>query len=267
MIRLGVCTSAEHADLLAGIGFDYIELGLSGIAALSEEEFAALAEKMDSCPIRAEAYNGMLPQTVRITGTNVSASQQHEYLELAFSRARRLGGSVVSFGSAGARNVPDGFPIDMAWRQIVNFLRLAERHAANYDITMAIEPLRRKECNIINYVSEGVLLSSLHQLPHIRVLGDTFHMAMGSEPLSALTLAGEMLAHVHTANAIGRKFPAQGDGEDYEGIFRALLEGGYDARISVEGGCDDFEKDARAAYRVLTEARAAAENAFEKKDR
>jgi len=258
MIRLGVCTSPANVEKVAQIGYDYIEFGLSSIAAMSEEEFGELAQKMDQSPIKAEAYNGMMPASVPVTGPNVNASQQHEYLELAFSRAHRLGGKVVVFGSSGARNVPEGYPIDMAWRQIVNFLRLAERHAANYDITIAIEPLRKKESNIINYVSEAVLLSSIHQLPHIRALGDTYHMAMGSEPLSALTLAGDMLAHVHTANAIGRKYPAPGDGEDYEAIFAALIEGGYEGRVSVEGGCDDFDTDAAAAFEALTAARAAA---------
>ena len=78
------------------------------------------------------------------------------------------------------------------------------------------------------------------------------------EQLSALTLAGDMLAHVHTANAIGRKYPAPGDGENYEGIFEALIEGGYDARVSIEGGCTDFSAEARAAFEVLTQARDAA---------
>lgn len=265
MIRLGVCTGPENVDTVAKIGYDYVEFSLNYVASLSEEEFNALAEKMDACPIHAEAFNGMLPASVPVTGTNVNASQQHEYLEKAFSRARRLGGKVVVFGSSGARNVPEGFPIDMAWRQIVNFLRLAERHAGNYDITIAIEPLCKRESNIVNYVSEAVLLASIHQLPHIRALGDTYHMAMVSEPLSALTLAGDMLAHVHTANAIGRKYPAPGDGENYEAIFEALLEGKYDARVSVEGGCADFEKDAQAAYHVLTAARAGAETAYEAK--
>ncbi len=262
MIRLGVCTSPANADIVAEIGFDYVEFSLSSVAAMSDEEFSALALKMDECAIRVEAFNGMVPGTVPITGPNVNASQQHEYLELAFSRARRLGGKVVVFGSSAARNVPEGFPIDMAWRQIVNFLRLAERHAANYEITIAIEPLCKRESNVINYVSEAVLLSSIHQLPHIRALGDTYHMAMGSEPLSALTLAGDMLAHVHTANAIGRKYPKAGDGEDYEAIFRALIEGGYQGRVSIEGGCDDFVPDAKAGYEVLLAARTAAEQAF-----
>lgn len=258
MIRLGVCTAPTNIPTVAQLGFDYVELSLAGVAALTEEEFLALAQAVDASPIRVEAFNGMLPASVRVTGTNVSASQQHEYLEHAFCRAQRLGGKVVVFGSSGARNVPEGFPIDSAWRQIVNFLRLAERHAGNYDLTIAIEPLCRRESNIINYVSEAVLLSSLHQLPHIRALGDTYHMAMGAEPFSALTAAGEMLAHVHTANAIGRRFPKIGDGEDYEALFRALLQGGYEGRVSIEGGCDTFASDAEAALLALKAAQEAA---------
>ncbi len=260
MIRLGICTAAENLDKIAAIGFDYIELGLSRTAALSDAEFSELEAMVSASPLKAECFNGMLPAEVRVTGDNVNATAQHEYLDHAFSRARRLGGRVVVFGSSAARNVPYGFPIDMAWRQIANFLRLVERHAAAYDITVAIEPLRRAECNVINYVSEAVMLASLFQLPHIKALGDTYHMAVGSESLKALTLAGSMLAHVHTANGLDRRCPSFGDGEDYTGIFKALLLGGYDGRVSIEGRFDDLEHEAREGLEVLTKAREAAMN-------
>lgn len=260
MIRFGICTGIENIDKLAEIGYDYIELSLSSVAAKTDEEFAELAAKVDASKIKVESFNGMLPGTVRVTGENVNATEQHEYLEKAFSRARRLGGKVVVFGSSAARNVPEGFPVDMAWRQVVNFLRLAERHAAAYDIVIAIEPLRRKESNIINYVSEAVMLASLYQLPHIRALGDTFHMAQGCEPLKDLTFAGPLLAHVHTANGVWRKYPAPNDGDDYSAIFKALIKGGYDGRVSIEGGCKDFDREAPVAFEVLKKAYAEALN-------
>jgi len=260
MIRLGVCTAPANAAEVAQIGFDYIELGLSSIAAMSEEEFNTLAAQMDECPIKAEAYNGMLPASVPVTGPDVNASQQHEYLELAFARAHRLGGKVVVFGSSGARNVPEGFDFGQAWRQISNFLRLAQPHAQEHGITIAIEPLRRGESNIINLVSEAVALSALLQLSNVKALGDTYHMAMCSEPLSALTNAGELLAHVHTANALGRILPKEGDGENYLGIFQALKASGYEGRISCEAGCKDFANDAQAAFDVLDKCRKAVYN-------
>ena len=255
MIRLGICTDIANIDLVAEIGYDYMETGLSGLAALSDEEFEAVAGRAARARIRVEACNGMMPASIPVTGPGVNAQAIHDYLNRAFARAKRLGVEVVVFGSSGARNVPEGFDIAQAWRQIGNFLRLAQSHAKESGITIAIEPLRKGESNIINYVSEAVCLSSLLQLSNVRALGDTYHMEVGSEPWSALTLAGPMLAHVHTANALGRILPREGDGEDYEAIFRALKAGGYDARVSCEAGCSDFESDARAAFQVLDRTR------------
>ncbi len=257
MIKLGICTDISNIDLVAEIGYDYLETSLAGLAAMTDEQYEAAAARVEKAKIKVEACNGMLPGTVPVTGPNVNAQAIHDYLDKAFARASRLGVKVVVFGSSAARNVPEGFDFAMAWRQIGNFLRLAQAHAVDHGITIAIEPLRRAESNIINYVSEAVALCSLLQLSNIRALGDTYHMAMGSEPLSALTYAGEMLAHVHTANAIGRILPKEGDGENYEGIFKALRAGGYDARMSCEAGCKDFATDAKAAFEVLDKARRA----------
>ena len=111
--------------------------------------------------------------------------------------------------------------------------------------------------NIINLVSEAVALSAILQLPNVKALGDTYHMAMCSEPLGALTMAGPLLAHVHTANALGRVLPKAGDGEDYPAIFRALKAAGYEGRVSCEASFQDFEADALAAFQVLDACRRA----------
>lgn len=255
MIKLGICTGVEHIDELAKIGFDYIELGLARISELSDEEFEKVAQAVDASLIKAEAFNGMLPGTLKVVGDEVNAQAIHDYLDKAFARARRLGGRVVVFGSGRSRAVPEGFDTAKAWRQISNFLRMAERHAQESDLTIAIEPLRAGECNIMNFVSEATLMASLIQMPHIAVLGDTYHMEMGSEPFSALTMAGSLLKHVHVANVMGRKYPKEGDGEKYDELFETLRGIGYDGRVSVEGGCDDFSRDARDAFKVLNKAR------------
>lgn len=259
MIRLGICTDISNIGIVENCGFEYMETGLAALAAMSEAEYGRAVQQVDAAGIRVEACNGMLPPEVRVTGPDVSAQRIHDYLDHAFARARRLGVEVVVFGSAGARNVPEGFDIDVAWRQIGNFLRIAQGHAQDFGITVAIEPLRRAESNIINLVSEAVLISSLMQLKNVRALGDTYHMAMCAEPLSALTQAGHMLAHVHTANALGRILPREGDGENYAGIFEALRLGGYDARVSCEAGHTDFAADAKAAFQALHRARSAAQ--------
>ena len=151
MIRLGICGPIENIEVVAKMGFDYLEAGLTRLSEIDEAEFRALRDRVQAAPIRVEAFNGMLPAKLRVTGSDVNAQALHEYLDKTFARAKQLGGQIVVFGSSGARNVPEGFPIDMAWRQICNFLRLAERHAIDHDITIAIEPLRRAECAQLLY--------------------------------------------------------------------------------------------------------------------
>ncbi|MBQ3078573.1 MAG: sugar phosphate isomerase/epimerase [Clostridia bacterium] len=255
MIRIGVCTDIKNIGELSQVGYDYLEASVAAIHAMSDEEFEKTTEIVDASPIKVEACNCLLPATIKVVGDEVNAQAIHDYLDKAFARVSRLGCKVVVFGSGRSRQVPDGYDTGKAWRQISNFLRLAERHAMENDIVIAIEPLRAGECNIMNYVSEATLMASLIQMPHVAVLGDTYHMAMGSEPFSALRMAGYQLKHIHTANAIGRKYPKEGDGERYKELFDTLKEIGYEGRVSVEGGCDDFSKDVRDAFKVLNAAR------------
>ncbi|MBQ3668385.1 MAG: sugar phosphate isomerase/epimerase [Clostridia bacterium] len=255
MIKIGVCTSLNNIRKAELAGFEYMEAALNGIAAMSDEEFEKALSDVNRASIKVEACNCLLPGTLKVTGPEVNAQALHEYLEKAFTRAQRLGVKVVVFGSGAARRVPEGFDVPQAWRQIANFLRLLERHAADHDITVVIEPLRSGECNIINYVSEATILASLVQMPHICVLGDTYHMAFGHEGFGALTMAGSLLKHIHVANAIGRKFPKKGDGERYKELFDTLKAMSYEGRVSVEGSCDDFDVDARPAYEALAAAR------------
>ena len=265
-MKLGLCTAPENTALAAELGFDYVECGLSALAALTEEEYQSLLSQKPSFAVPITHCNGFLPGTVKTTGPDVSQAQQREYLQTAFSRASALGVGTVVYGSGASRGVPEGWSHVEAWKQIIDFLKLAAEYAEKYGITIAIEPLRRKECNIVNLVSEATLLAAAVHHPRVGALGDTFHMRSSYEPYQALTYAGEALRHVHISHTLPdmsrRIFPAEGDGEDYQAIFAALLEGGYDARVSVEGGCDNFAEDAPKAYHALTEARAAAEVAF-----
>ncbi|MBQ6646170.1 MAG: sugar phosphate isomerase/epimerase [Clostridia bacterium] len=255
MIKLGVCTSISNIKKAAAAGFDYLEAALNGIAAMSDEDFEKALGEVNQSPIKVEACNCLLPGSLKVVGPDVNAQALHEYLENAFTRAEKLGTKVVVFGSGAARGVPEGFDVPQAWRQIANFLRLCERHAADHGITVVIEPLRSGECNIINYVTEATILASLVQMEHICVLGDTYHMAFGHEGFNSLKMAGGLLKHIHTANAIGRVYPKIGDGEKYDELFETLTAMGYEGRVSVEGRCEDFDTDAKAAYEALKAAR------------
>ena len=259
MIRLGVCTEPKYAAVLASLGFEYIEIGLAWLHSLTDEEYAAQLALIKDAPIAAEAANGMMPGTVKVVGPEADEEKIKAYLEKAFSRAREMGVKTVVFGSGAARGVPEGWPHEKAWRQIAAFLKIASDYGRKYGIDLAIEPLRRGECNILNLVTEATLMSSLLNLDNVGALGDTYHMISTHEPYSALAQAGKRLRHVHVSHTLGvdqgRIWPAPDDGEDYVSLFKALKAAGYEGRVSIEAGCNDVTEDGKKAFAVLDAAR------------
>lgn len=254
-MKLGLCTSVENIALAAELGYDYIECALNSLAAASEEEYQQLQTIVRTASIPVTKCNCLLPASVPVCGPHASEQQQREYLEKAFSRAQSLGIKLAVFGSGGARKVPEGWSHVKAWEQIISFLHLLGEYGEKYDITIVIEPLRRKECNILNLVSEGTAMAAAVKHPRIAVLGDTFHMLSCHEPWDALTYAGEKLQHIHVSHALpdlsGRIYPAPGDGEDYAPLFDTLKAMHYQGDMSVEAGCKDLRTEGANALACL----------------
>lgn len=260
MIKLGVCTGMENAKALAQAGFDYIETSLSAVAAMSEEDFQQAEKALLESGLSCEAMNVMMLGEIPLTGPQADVSRAGEYLSRAFSRAQKLGTEVIVFGSGTSRQVPENFPHEKAFRQLGDFLTLADGLARENGLRIAIEPLRYQECNILHFVSEALILASLLRLPHVGVLGDTYHMAAGNESFSSLAEAGELLWHVHMARPQNRAYPSRQDPrqdrEAYAALFSTLRAMDYEGRVSVEGQCANFLPDAKESFALLNSLRA-----------
>ena len=253
-MRLGICAQPGALPAAAAAGFDFVELPLSAVADMEDHDFEEFVRMSDDYPLRAEVFYSMLPDGLHVTGRDVSAQALHDYLSPAFDRAKRLGGDVILLDGGAARSVPFGFDVRFAWRQMENFLRMLQGHARQAGLRVAVLPLRRAETNLLNYVSEATLISSLVQMDCIGVAADSRQMAMVSEPDSALSLAGPSLLHVRANNAMSGRLPAEGDGEKYSTLFRALIKMGYCGRVSCCGDSENFADDAMAARAALSKA-------------
>ena len=247
-MKLGICTDFVNLPRVAALGFDYVELSLADVAALPEADFIELANWVDAAGIRIYACRDMLPDNLPVTGPGVNATALHGYLRHALSRARRLGVKAVALDAAKSRAVSDDGDFPFAWRQLGNFLRLCQGHAKECGVTVCLEPLRKADCSLLNLVSEATLIAGLLQLSNIAVAAHWGHMSMASESMSALWRAGALLGHVHIENALTRRLPAPGDGEDYRRMLSPLNTMGYAGGISLCGLITEtFAKDAATA--------------------
>ena len=247
--RIGI----DRVEMIAGLGYDYIELPLVPMMALSDEAFDALCGRVKRAGIPCRSCSNLLPPDVRVTGPNVDYGKVRAYLEKATSRARKLGASVIVFGSPAARDVIGDFPREIAMIQFIKALQIMDEYTDD-NLSFVIEHVCKLEGNIVYTVKEGCMVHEICRTKHIGVLADTYHMAVEGEPVENIALAGSNLLHVHTANPTGRVYPAFNDGVDYKKMMDTLKSINYTGGISVEAFPKDPESDARIALDVLRQA-------------
>ena len=254
-VLVGYCVGLKGLETAKAAGFDYVELGVSEIAALSDADFDAALERVKQVGIPTPNANLFLPGTIRLTGPQpTDPEQQMAYVRKAFARLNRLGVKIVCFGSGGARRVPDGFPKEEAFQQLVAFgKRIAPEARAN-GITVVIEPLRRQETNIINTTAEGFELVKAVGDPSFELLVDFYHLASEKEDPAIILQVRDHLRHLHMANPQGRVFPLKWDEFDYAPFFANLRQIGYAGRISVEASSPDIPTEGPVSIALLRRA-------------
>lgn len=243
-MKLGVCTNPENLQQIQQAGYDYIEPALFQLEKLTDEAFEQVKISFKSASIQAEVFNCFIPGEIPVVGEAVNEGKIDRYLKRALYRASQLGAQVIVFGSGGARNIPEGFSRKKAMEQLTDFLTHVSDVLQSYDITVVIEPLNQKECNVLNSVKEALVLAKAVNRSNIRVLADLYHMACEDEDMGHIREAGnEYLKHLHIANPEGRVYPKLGDKYPYIDYFSALKDIDYKGRLSVEGSAGDFKKD------------------------
>lgn len=220
-------------------GFDYAEAALGSIMALSEEELIQANEIRN-----LEVCNCFIPASLPIVQGDDSKLQQ--YVETAMKRMQKLGVDTVVFGSGGARRIPDEVDRKEGMRRIEDFLVMCNGYAIKHNITIAVEPLNQKECNIITSVSEGAELVEKLQLGHVKLLADSYHMALEKEPISVLSDVAHLLVHIHISEE-DRTYPGKYNGDYLPNFVGKLKAAGYKGRITAECSYTDFIKESAVA--------------------
>lgn len=252
-IEIGVCTRDPAGA--SKYGFDYIEPSAADIAAMSDDQFREFSASVLSSPIRCEAFNGLIRRPdLKVVGESVSNSALHEYLDLCLGRCRRLGASIVVWGSAGSRNVPEGYSRDRASEQIAQFLRMAGDIAREHGLTVAIEPLRHQESNILNTGAEALDMVRKVKHPNIRMIIDYYHMREENEDPRIVETAKREIVHYHFANPHGRLWPRDLSEDDhYAAFFSYIKKTGFSGGMSIEGK-GSFETDGTASAAFFRQA-------------
>jgi D-psicose/D-tagatose/L-ribulose 3-epimerase len=253
-VQVGYCGPIKEIDAAKAAGFDYMEIRTSEIAALSDEDFTALLGKTKRLGLPTSSAYLFIPADIKLTGLKIDIEQQTKYLEKALDRVSQMGVQVITFGSGPARQVPDGFSKEEGFQQLVEFGKRLGPMARAKNITIAIEPQRKQECNIINSTAEALKWVKAVNDPNIQLMIDFYHFSVEKEDPAIILEAKDHIRHIHMANPEGRVFPLKWEEYNYAPFFQNLRKIGYDRRIGLEAKSTDFQKESPIAIALLRRA-------------
>jgi len=251
-MQYGVCGGPEIASLLAHTGFAYIEMGVGSVLKPRENHtsFISSLQALRSLELPCPAANLFVPGDLKITGPDVDPSALKQYIATTFERAREAGMDVIVFGSGGARGIPEGFDQTVAQDQLIQFCAMLAPIALEQNVIVAVEPLNSKDCNVLTTIRECATLVRTVDHPAVRLLVDAYHLLKDDDPLEDVVENGDLLAHVHIAT-VANRLPPGAEPCDLAPFFDALVQAGYDGRVSIEARMSNPDSDLPRALSLM----------------
>lgn len=253
-MNIGICTTPQNAVLLTPGTADFIEINITALSQMNDKEFEIYCKYIDENSIQIHSANCFFPGDIRLCGKNYNPDKIKSYAMRALERLSVLSVPVCVLGSGKVRAFDADDDSDKCYCDFENTCLIIGDIAAYYGITVVIEPLNKKETNMINTVSEGAMLVRKLNHPNIKLLADIYHMAVENEDFNVISENTDIIRHMHIANPDGRIFPMRSDGFDYCTIAGILKKCDYNYELSIEAGAGgDFERNAEKSLLFLKE--------------
>jgi sugar phosphate isomerase/epimerase len=250
---LGLCGSIEQSTMGGDAGLSFIEINLKSTCApeVTEAEFEKWRAVVRNAALPASHANGFFPGELKLVGPQRDLSKIRDYAEASLARAAKAGVKIVTLGSGGSRQAPEGTSVAQAVEQFTECGREIAAIARRHGLTIAVEPLNRKETNVLNRLADVCAVVDAVNAPNFGATADIYHMLVEREGAEALEAAGARVRHCHLAEDEGRRPPGTA-GEDFTAYFRALASIHYTGAISLECRWKDQSAELPGAVAEVT---------------
>jgi len=218
-------------DRAKQLGFDIIEIPLMEVELVDP---ATIRKRLDAVGLEV-CTSTALSESSDITADDEAGRQRGvRYLKQCVKATAEMGASVftgVTYSALGRKiaRAPD----ESYWERAARGLKDAARYAQDLGVTVGVEPVNRYETFLINTCDQAFRLKEMIGEPNVALHLDAYHMNIEEDDFYAPTKkAAPHLCHYHLSES-HRGTPGTGL-VDWDGIYRALAEAGYQGSVGLE---------------------------------
>ncbi len=240
---LGGMALERQCEYAAALGYDGLEIAPFTLSTSPEKISTADAAKIratvEASGLVVTGLHWLLvkPEGLSLTGPDAAVrSRTLAVMTHLIGLCAELGGAVLVHGSPKQRQIAPGESHAIARARLQDALAQVALAAARVGVIYCIEPLSRRETELVNTIAEAAELVRSIDHPNLRTMIDC--SAAGLTETSSIPslierwLPTGLIAHVQV-NDPNRRGPGQGDMQ-FAPILAALKRHGYDGTVAVE---------------------------------
>jgi D-psicose/D-tagatose/L-ribulose 3-epimerase len=240
---LGGMPLERQCDYAANLGYDGLEIAPFTLSPTPEKistaEAAKIRKVVEASGLVVTGLHWLLVKPDGLSLTDPDAAVRARTLEVMMhltGLCAELGGAVLVHGSPKQRAIAPGETHGVALARLRDALAQVALAAARAGVTYCIEPLARKETNLVNTLAEATDLVRSIDHPNLRTMIDCSAAGLTeNESIPSLIdrwLPTGLIAHLQV-NDPNRRGPGQGDMK-FAPILAALQRHHYAGTIAVE---------------------------------
>lgn len=240
------------------VGYDYAEVSLARLFCLSKADVIKYRKLFDDAGLPIRVFNNGVPTGMCMIAGESLEQQVEVYVEHSIWLAKTLGVDTITMSGPNQKTTPK----DVDWNKIgkkryIEMLRYYADKCKVEGLDVLIEPVNEREQSYIATLASAEEIVSAVQRENIGVVMDYFHFIMQKDSFEDVLrlCSNHTIRHIHFAVPNERTYPVHKNLVLCEKVLKAMLEAGYNGRISIEAFVyGELEQTLRTGLETLREA-------------